>query len=56
MNTGFGLEDVMNAMDDRDESRTREREREREGNPCWWHDMSIYTYIYISTNFWYSKI
>ena len=45
--TGCGLEDLPNAMDDRDERRERERQREREreiesqGNPCSWYDMMM---------------
>ena len=39
VDTGYSLEDLPGAMDDRDEWSEREREREREresqGNPCW---------------------
>ena len=48
MDTEYSLEDLPEAMDDRDECRERERERERKreslGNPCKQRDMKMSIY------------
>ena len=47
--TGCSLEDLPEAMDDKDEWRERVTERESQGNLCQQY-MIIYIYIYIFTN------